>query len=207
MTQEVAVSQTARAPVDDGAFKRTIQLTTRGHQYLKFVDGRLTADGIPEPAGTEYLVPRMEQVGRMFHKNGGPPETCEPDQIDELNSRIPESDWPIGLDDNPEPPFKVFEDIYLVDLRTGASFIFSNCTMGIKIAAEKLASQVQNMRRIRGANVLPVVTISSALMKTRRGQKARPAFDVVRWVGDEEPALKPIKAPTASEIIEDDIPF
>jgi hypothetical protein len=155
MTQEVAVSQTARAPVDDGAFKRTIQLTTRGHQYLKFVDGRLTADGIPEPAGTEYLVPRMEQVGRMFHKNGGPPETCEPDQIDELNSRIPESDWPIGLDDNPEPPFKVFEDIYLVDLRTGASFIFSNCTMGIKIAAEKTsfpsAEHAQDPRRERVA--------------------------------------------------------
>jgi hypothetical protein len=87
MSQEVSVLHDTRAPVaDDGAFKRTLRSNTRGHQYLKSVDGRLTADGVPEPEGKEYFVAKMEQTGRMFHKDGGPPETCPPELVDEMNS-------------------------------------------------------------------------------------------------------------------------
>jgi hypothetical protein len=207
MSQEVSVLQNTRAPVaDDGAFRRTSQSTTRGHQYLKFNDGRLTADGVPEPTGKEYLCLKIEQVGRMFHKDGGPPETCEPWQVDEMNSRIPKKDWPLDLNNNQTEPFKPFEDVFLADLRDGSSFIFSNSTTGMRIAAEKLVSQVQNMRRIRGANVFPVVTIESVLMKTKFGSKARPSFNVVRWVGDEGSTLKAVTEPTASEIVNDSIP-
>jgi hypothetical protein len=155
MTQQLAtVIHNTRAVADDGAFKRHLQSTTKGHQYLKFNDGRLSADGVPEPAGKEYLCLKMEQVGRMFHKDGGSPETCEPELIDQMNLNVPESDWPLDLNNERTAPWKQYEDIYLVDPRNGASFVFSNCTIGMKIAAEKLASQVQNMRRIRGANVL-----------------------------------------------------
>jgi hypothetical protein len=199
VSQEVSVLHDTRAPVaDDGAFKRTLRSNTRGHQYLKSVDGRLTADGVLEPEGKEYFVAKMEQTGRMFHKDGGPPETCPPELVDEMNSRIPKENWPRDLNNNPTEPFKPFEDIYLVGLRDGNSYILSNCTVGMKIAAEKLVSQVHNMRRIRGANVFPIVTIESVLMKTRFGSKARPSFNVVRWVGDD---LKSVKEPTASEIV------
>jgi hypothetical protein len=207
MSQDVSVLHDTHTPVvDDGAFKRHLQSTTRGHQYLKFIDGRITADGIPEPAGKEYLCLKIEQVGRMFHKDGGPPDTCEPWQVDEMNSRIPKKDWPFDLNNNQTEPFKPFEDVFLADLRDGSSFIFSNSTTGMRIAAEKLVSQVQNMRRIRGANVFPVVTIESVLMKTKFGSKARPSFNVVRWVGDEGSSLKAVKEPTASEIVNDSIP-
>jgi hypothetical protein len=143
----------------------------------------------------------------MFHKDGGPPETCEPEFIDQMNMNIPESDWPLDLNGNRTAPWKSYEDVYLVDPRDGASFVFSNCTVGMKIAAEKLASQVQNMRRIRGANVFPIVTVESALMRTRFGEKARPSFNVVRWVGEEGPVLKSDKAPTASEVVNDRLPW
>jgi hypothetical protein len=208
MTQEVSVLHDTRAPVvDDGAFRRTLRSTTRGHQFLKFIDGRLTVDGIAEPAGKEYFVARMEQTGRMFHKDGGPPETCEPEQVDEMNSRIPEKDWPRDLNNNPTEPFKVFEDIGLVDQHDASAYMFSNCTVGMRIAAEKLDSQIRNMRKIRGANVFPIVTVESVLMKTKFGSKARPSFNVVRWVGDEGPVLKSVKEPTASEIVNDWVPW
>jgi hypothetical protein len=82
MTTEITVLRNTRAPVvDDGNFTRHLQSTTRGYQYFKFIDGRLTADGIPEPAGKEYLIPKIDQTGRMFHKDGGPPETCPPELV------------------------------------------------------------------------------------------------------------------------------
>jgi hypothetical protein len=65
MSQEVTTIDTRTPVVDDGAFKRHLQSTTRGHQYLKFNDGRLSADGVPEPAGKEYLCLKMEQTGHV----------------------------------------------------------------------------------------------------------------------------------------------
>jgi hypothetical protein len=116
-----------------------------------------------------------------------------------MNSRIPKEDWPLDLNGNHTEPFKVYEDVYLVDPRDGSSSILSNCTTGQKIAVEKLVSQVKAVRTLRGANALPVVTIESVLMKTRFGSKARPSFKVVRWEG-----LGPER--TASEIVNDRLP-
>jgi hypothetical protein len=141
----------------------------------------------------------------MFHRDGGPPETCDPEQVDEMNSRIPKEDWPFDLSGNRTEPFKVFEDIGLVDQHDGSAYMFSNCTTGMRIAAEKLDSQIQNMRKIRGANVFPIVTVESVLMQTKKfGKKARPSFNVIRWVGDD---LKAVKEPTASEIVGDRLPW
>jgi hypothetical protein len=76
------------------------------------------------------------------------------------------------------------------------------------------------MRRFRGQNVYPVVTLSDTFMPTRFGGRQRPHLEIKRWItfGDgtalsaAEPRLLPagtqeVKPPSAKEVTEDEIRF
>ena len=83
------------------------------------------------------------------------------------------------------------------------------------------------MRALRGAAVFPLVTLDSRPMKTKFGTKLRPEFSITDWRdlgGTGNPALestppraiegktaapvgKPVKAPTTTEALNDEIPF
>jgi hypothetical protein len=67
---------------------------------------------------------------------------------------------------------------------------------------------VKVMRALRGAHVVPIVTIGSTIMKTKYGAKARPEFPIIGWKGlaDQQPLLKSIEPPTAGESVNDKIP-
>jgi hypothetical protein len=83
------------------------------------------------------------------------------------------------------------------------------------------------MRALRGTAVFPLVTLDSRPMKTKIGTKLRPEFSITDWRdlgGNGKPALesappraieaktatpvgKPVKAPTTTEAVNDEIPF
>ena len=99
-------------------------------------------------------------------------------------------------------------------------YTFSNSTVGARIAVGRLADRVQMMRAMRAPTVVPVVKLSSKIMVTKYGEKARPDFEIVEWRnlgGGGEPAAiehksddKPgtaVKPVTASEELNDQIPW
>jgi hypothetical protein len=152
-------------------------------------------------------------------------ESQNPD-IDALNRANPESEWEEGFDGAPKPPWSMQYAFYLVNPEDGSHVIFSNATFGQKAAFGDLKGRVQFMRNLRGENVIPVVKLSSTTMKTRFGTKARPHLEILDWrvFGQQTaPAIagpsgapaaptpvdpvpgKPVKKPTPSEIIGDEI--
>jgi hypothetical protein len=183
-------------------------------KLLKFVDGRLTVEGQPFAGDRALLVQDVAQVGQYF-PDEGPPESFFVDEdnpasrVDELNDRIPQENWRIGLSGTPEAPWKLNAVIYLVNESDGATYTMINSTVGLRIAVEHLCSQVEITRKLRGAPMLPIVKIGNTLMKTRFGTKARPSFDVVGWkrLGAGQPLLESAPGPSASEIINDRLPW
>jgi hypothetical protein len=140
--------------------------------------------------------------------------------VDDLNREIPHNEWELGVDGKPRPPWQFQEIVYLLDTATAERFTFASGTIGARIAVEKLRDQVKWMRQLRGANVVPIVELSSTVMKTRFGQKFRPAFNVKSWVelgehrgvamldGKSMPAgVTPIEPPSVREELDDEIPW
>ena len=92
----------------------------------------------------------------------------------QLNAAIPVTEWEIGLDGKPRPPWKLVYVIYMIDLKTGAIFTYANSTYGAKLAYEHLEEQIGVMRMLRGEHVLPIVRLEKRPMKTQFGMKSRP---------------------------------
>ena len=175
----------------DGTDDRVIQGT-----LIKCVDGHWTnRDKNAIPAGTQLLALATHQLLQHWH-DGQPVETIlkkpgEPlPDIDELNAKIPQEQWETGLDGKPRPPWQKQHLVYLLDGTNAERFTFINSTVGARIAVENLKDQVKWMRAMRGADVFPVVELSSAPMKTKMGTKNSSRLPrVVGWrrLGDSEP--------------------
>jgi hypothetical protein len=158
----------------------------------------------------------QKPVDTMVKKPGEPLPS-----VDDLNAEIPKEQWEIGLDGKPRPPWQQQQVVYFLDPRTAAKYTYASGTIGARIAVEKLRDQVVWMRQLRGANVVPVVDLSNAPMKTRYGDRLRPSFVIKGWValGEQQipvariddksvPAgVTPITPPTMSEWLSDEIPF
>src|SRR5213076_1020510 len=88
--------------------------------------------------------------------------------------------------------------VYLLQPQSLDRFTFATNTVGGSIAIKDLVDRTKWMRRFRGENVHPVVTLSDRFMATRFGGRQRPHFNIVRWItfGDGGPALaQPNAAP------------
>jgi len=139
--------------------------------------------------------------------------------IDELNAKIPQKDWEKGIDNKPRPPWVRQHILYLLDAATGAELTFISGTTGAAIAVERLRRQTGNMRMLRGARVVPVVTLGSKLMQTNFGSRLRPEFVIQEWrelgaaMGAASPVVithevgKKIEPPTLKEEMNDEVPF
>jgi hypothetical protein len=79
-------------------------------------------------------------------------------------------------------------------------------TAGQRIAIDRLTDKIQTMRMLRGARVVPLVTLSKVTMKTKFGPKPRPEFEIIGW-RDMDNYSKPPAELATSEIISDDLPF
>jgi hypothetical protein len=70
--------------------------------------------------------------------------------------------------------------VQFCDPQTGQLYTFVNKTFGSKLAYEQLEEQTAVMCALRGTNVVPVVLLDQAPMKTRNfGVKSRPHFKVI----------------------------
>jgi hypothetical protein len=184
---------------------------------LKNVDGRWSAkDGTILRDGDELLglgtteALQCWQDGTVSKLILKPPGKPLPD-VDELNAQIPREDWEKGLDGNPRPPWEHLRIAYLLRIADAMMFTYLNSTTGARIAVQRLASQVSNMRVLRGAGLVPIIKLSSKPMKTQFGEKRRPDFEVVAWRqigggeidggGDPTPHIEPPKKGGSAEQI------
>jgi hypothetical protein len=194
-----------------------------GRTFLKCVDGRWSAkDGTELTPSTLLMCVGTDTAIQRFVD--GKPETIYDKPLpnpDDLNAAIPQDTWEEGLDGNPRPPWAKIFIAFFVNPADAAAYVFSNSTFGARLAVGRLADRVQTMRALRGANVVPIVKLSSTLMPTKFGQKARPEFVVVEWRdlggGGGEPAViehkpddkpgTPVAPVSASEELNDSLPF
>jgi hypothetical protein len=170
---------------------------------LKFTNEAtwVTRDDDELPSDLELVA---VDVGRVVQKweDGRPVETIvlEPNQkfpdIEEMNEKIPREDWVEGPDGQLRGPWQAQHTLYLLDPETMDKYTFPTGTTGGGIAIRELRDKLVWIRRLRGQNVYPVVTLSDTFMKTRFGGRQRPHFKIVKWTrlggeGGEVAALPP----------------
>jgi hypothetical protein len=125
--------------------------------------------------------------------------------VDDLNAEIPQSEWELGVDDQPRPPWQLQRVLYLLNEETAERYTYASGTIGGRIAVDALSTRIRDMRALRGSAVVPVVELACKPMKTRFGSKQRPEFSIVGWrelAGFAAPqqlpsGIRPIEPPTA----------
>jgi len=120
--------------------------------------------------------------------------------IEEMNEKIPRKEWVKGPDGQLRGPWQAQHILYLLDPNTMDKFTFPTGTTGGRIAIRELRDKLVWMRRLRGPNVYPVITLADKFFPTRYGRRQRPHFVIRRWVrlggdGGEVEALPPPPPP------------
>ena len=192
---------------------------------VKCVDARWSVrDGTELKDGEPFLCTGTTQGNQRFIDNVSELILKQPGKplpdVDELNEQIPTDEWEEGLNGEPRPPWQRVYLVYLIRMHDASMLTFISGTSGARIAYNKLTSQVYTMRLLRGANMAPIVKLSSKPMKTKFGTKMRPDFEVVdfREIGGngrsapqiesaKGEAGKPVKPVTVEEELNDEIPW
>jgi hypothetical protein len=101
-----------------------------------------------------------------------------------LNQTTPQSEWERQLDGSVGAGWNHTVFVYLVNLATGACYVYSNHTHGAHIAWDLLKEAVITMRALRGDRCYPLVNLTERPMKSKyrpSGMGMRPDFEVVDW--------------------------
>jgi len=99
-----------------------------------------------------------------------------------LNDSVPRKEWIKTFDGkSTEGPYKKPTFVYLVDERTGEAFSFVTDTAGGGRCVRELKDKVRLTQRLRGADVLPVVTCSTKPMNTQYGIKQARHFVIKEY--------------------------
>jgi hypothetical protein len=133
--------------------------------------------------------------------------------LDELNQKVPRSQWEKGMNGGPRPPWTGAFFVYLVDPQTAEIVTFVSSSIGGGIAYGDLKGAVALMRKLRASPVVPLVTLGTRTMKTKFGPRPRPHFEIVGWHGHEPapqleeaaPAKQPKKIARRKEHEDDDL--
>ena len=115
---------------------------------------------------------------------GGRPSVIDVEPLpdpDELNAAIPKSEWEIGMDGQPQEPWKHTVVAYFIDVNDGSFYSFISPTIGAHMAIDGLREKIIGKRMLVGGQIMPVVRLSTRPMQTRFGVKVRPHFDVESW--------------------------
>jgi hypothetical protein len=186
-----------------------------------FDKGRWICNDAAMPPDRKYLALCTTRKNVRFHEEG-PPEVVaqkpgEPlADPDKLNEAIPRKQWRIGLNDEPEPPWKRWYITIFLDTLTAQLFTHANCTVGARLATVRLEERIDWMRAIQeGAEVMPLFELRSITMGNKYNT-LRPDFFIVGWrifkngavrvVDQSAPALKAIAPPTVAEALDDELP-
>lgn len=181
--------------------------------------------------GREFIVVDRERVLQKWGPDQTPLETrwLDPKEpwpdIEALNNNTPKKEWREGADGKQQGPWQAQWIIRLLDVRSMDKLTYPTSTTGGHMAVGDLSGRVKTMRRLRGGQVYPIVTLSDVHMKTKFGGRQRPHFEIVRWVylGDDGNALpvaeKPrpqlqagpaehvVEEPSTKEIMNDKVRF
>src|SRR5262249_51793331 len=153
--------------------------------------------------------------------------TCPPD-IDDLNAKIPQDQWGLGIDGTlSRPPWSHSYAAYLLDPMDPSIHRYINDTGGAEKGIRLLNDRVKWMRALRGARVFPVVTLGKR-RHSKKYNKFGPNFIVLnfRELGGGTPTENPphqleqlapqsdpvkqigkaVDDPRWSEILDDDLP-
>jgi hypothetical protein len=203
-----------------------------GSIILKCVDGRWQ-DRDELPVAGEMLVTRTAH-GLQCFKNGEmlgelldrPGKRWTKYDAEELNAKIPEEEWGVGFNNEPQAPWRETWAVYLTDANSASEYTFINSTRGAAIAVERLERRMEITCALKGANIRPRVKLESRPMPIKRLgiTKQRPEFTIVEWIdltGDGEVLLgrkqgplqiehtppTTVQPPAVSEEINDDLPL
>jgi hypothetical protein len=152
--------------------------------------------------------PRSMLFALQKWKDGLPEETIilEPGQkfpdVEKMNEAAPKAEWVEGPDGKKRGPWQAQHVVYLLNLETMDRYSYPTGTVGGGIAVRELVDKTKWMRRLRGENVHPVVTLSDCFMNTRFGGRQRPSFTIKKWInlGDDK------VLPTPSSSLESSAP-
>jgi hypothetical protein len=167
----------------------------------------VTRDGEELPADLELVAVNVNRVVQKWWDQQ-PVETIIlkshekfPD-IKKMNEKTPRGEWVEGRNKGEMVgPWQAQHILYLLDPKTMDKYTFPTGTDGGRIAVGELRDKLVWMRRLRGPNVYPVVTLSDTFFPTRFGGRQRPHFKIVRWVslGGEGGQIEALPPPTAKE--------
>jgi hypothetical protein len=151
--------------------------------------------------------------------------------LEKLNESVPKTEWREGPDGNPRGPWQAQHIVYMVDLATMNRFSWPSDinTIGSSRCVSELVDRTKWMRRFRGVNVYPVITLTDTFMPTRFGGRQRPHFEVERWISlgeggsalpapelkalpdtaalDTPQGARTVEPLTTKEVVDDDIPY
>jgi hypothetical protein len=99
-----------------------------------------------------------------------------------MNEAAPREEWGQDLNGNPVGPFVRVLALKMLDMVRMDRFVFVTSSIGGSIAVGDLSDKCKMMRRLRGPNVVPVVSCCTTNFKTKFGTRKRPDFRVVRWI-------------------------
>jgi hypothetical protein len=228
MNSDLKENLPAKVEFDDGfdGTEDSSRFTTR----LKFDPGTSVwsaQNGAELPVRPLFVMGTNDVIVRFATEDGRPEMIFKErgkhlPSVEDLNGSVPKDQWPIGLSGNPEQPYKYNWIVYLLDEQTAERLSYMNGTYGTLLAVGALRTRVQDMRRLRGEDVFPLVQLSNAPLKTKFGMKTRPDFQIVSWrgfgppapalVGPETPQLTSsigveVEEPSLSEAMGDQIKY
>jgi hypothetical protein len=161
-------------------------------KMVKFTDGKFVADKTEVlPANTTLVA--ANTVTAWVHWNDSKPiehRITRPGESHPYRNELPDLDetkWPPGLNDEPSDPWRDTRYLHLIDPNTGADYTFVTDSFGGRRAVGDLKRQITNVRMAH-PGALAFVQLATTMMKTRFGQKARPAFKIVGWRGRQDNA-------------------
>jgi hypothetical protein len=107
-------------------------------ERAKFVDGRWS-DSSDSPLPEKMLVLRRIRAVQCWREQKIADCIAQKDSeplpdVDELNAKIPESEWEPGLDGKPRGPWQNVWGFYLCNPQDGSVYTFLNGTIGSRIA-------------------------------------------------------------------------
>jgi hypothetical protein len=102
--------------------------------------------------------------------------------LDKLNANCPKTEWRKDFNGKDVGPWQRSRVVYFIDLNTMEKFTWPSSTTGADIAVREFRDKVAMMRKLRGARVFAIVTLSDRYMPTRFGGRQRPDLKIVRWI-------------------------
>jgi hypothetical protein len=210
MKNEVAVAHDGFNYADGTEGEERSSSVIKG-RLVKFTNdcAWVTTDDEDLPDDLELVVIDIARVVQKW-EDGSSVETkiLAPDEkfpdVKQLNADTPRAEWVEGPDGEMRGPWQAQHLVYLLNIQTMDLFTFATGTIGGSICVRDIRDRTNWMRKLRGSNVYPVVTLSDIHMNTRFGGRQRPHFKMQRFIalgGDSGVGLKGPTAPQLTAVV------